>query len=95
MVPLALFAFFCIPFKMAINFSHLLGNIFLLATVLTALVGWVVSFGAACAIGTVLADSDPETWWIVIFELVLNLGIIFVIVTATMHLYRMVVCNLW
>jgi hypothetical protein len=27
--------------------------------------------------------------------LVLNLGIIFVIVTATMHLYRMVVCNLW
>jgi hypothetical protein len=78
---------------MALNFSHLFENIILLSTVLTALVGWVVSFGGACAIGTVIAQAFPETWWIVIFELILNLGIVFVIVSATLPMYRLVVCS--
>jgi hypothetical protein len=77
---------------MAFNFGHILNNIFLLVTVLLSLVGWVVTFGAACAVGTALADGYPTTWWIVIYELLLILGVIFVIITDTMVYYRHVVC---
>ncbi|KAG2184423.1 hypothetical protein INT43_000332 [Umbelopsis isabellina] len=64
---------------------------FLLITVLLSLVGWVVTFGAACAVGTALADGYPTTWWIVIFELLLILGVCFVIITDTMLHYRHVI----
>ncbi|KAJ2958329.1 hypothetical protein NQZ79_g6054 [Umbelopsis isabellina] len=67
---------------------------FLLVTVLLSLVGWVVTFGAACAVGTALADGYPTTWWIVIFELLLILGVCLVIITDTMLHYRHVILTL-
>ncbi|KAI8581033.1 hypothetical protein K450DRAFT_279425 [Umbelopsis ramanniana AG] len=76
---------------MAIDFNHLLSNTLLSVTVLLSLVGWVIAFGAACAIGTFLADNVATTWWVIIFELILNLGIIYLIVSSTLPMYRLVV----
>jgi hypothetical protein len=77
---------------MGIDFNHLLGNTWLSVTVLLSLVGWVVAFGAACAIGKFLSVNVATTWWIVIYELLLNIGIIYVIVTNQLPVYRFVVC---
>jgi hypothetical protein len=76
---------------MAIDFNHLLSNTLLSVTVLLSLVGWVIAFGAACAIGTFLAANVATTWWVIIFELILNVGIIYLIVSGTLPMYRLVV----
>lgn len=66
--------------------EHLTENIFLLVTTVFALAAWVIGFGALCAMGV-----TGSAWWIMIFELLLVVGIIFLILTNTFIQYRLVV----
>ncbi|KAI8096503.1 uncharacterized protein BX664DRAFT_324146 [Halteromyces radiatus] len=71
---------------MQFNSANLTDNVFLLVTSVFSLAAWVISFGGLCAL-RVLGSS----WWIMIFELLLVVGIIFLILTDSFAQYRLVV----
>ncbi|ORZ05418.1 hypothetical protein BCR42DRAFT_428261 [Absidia repens] len=66
--------------------EHLTENLFLLITTIVSLAAWVIAFGALCAMRAVGAS-----WWVMIFNLLLVVGIIVLILTNTFSQYRLVV----
>ncbi|CAO3593529.1 unnamed protein product [Absidia cylindrospora] len=66
--------------------ERLTENLFLLATTVVALAAWVIAFGALCAMRALGAS-----WWVMIFNLLLVVGIIVLILTNTFSQYRLVV----
>ncbi|KAL1918016.1 uncharacterized protein VTP21DRAFT_3282 [Calcarisporiella thermophila] len=70
---------------MNFDFSRVIGNPFLLITICASALGFLLLFGATCAIGNGL------NWWLVFFELFLIAGIIFGIITGELQAYRFAV----
>ncbi|KAI9321076.1 hypothetical protein BX666DRAFT_1875602 [Dichotomocladium elegans] len=70
------------------SLDRLKENTFLLATGATAIVAWIIAFGGLCGY-RMLSDVS---YWIIVYELFLVLGILYVFATSTFLHYRMAVC---
>ncbi|CAO3635704.1 unnamed protein product [Cunninghamella blakesleeana] len=69
--------------------ANLVDNKFLLGTTVLHFASWVIAFGGLCGIGG--HRYLGASWWIIIFELLLYLGIVYLILTDLLHQYRLVV----
>ncbi|SAM01504.1 hypothetical protein [Absidia glauca] len=71
-----------------VHFSgeNLTENLVLLVTTVVSLAAWVISFGGLCALRVTGAS-----WWVMIFELLLIVGVVCLILTGTFVEYRLVV----
>ncbi|KAI8338025.1 hypothetical protein BC941DRAFT_424386 [Chlamydoabsidia padenii] len=66
--------------------SNLTTNIFLLVTSILAFAAWVIAFA-----GLIALRVTGGSWWIMIFELLLVVGVILLILTGTFLEYRLVI----
>ncbi|KAI8336559.1 hypothetical protein BC941DRAFT_427438 [Chlamydoabsidia padenii] len=66
--------------------ENLTENLVLLITTVVSLAAWVVSFGGLCALRV-----TGGSWWIMVFELLLVVGVICLILTGLFVEYRLVV----
>ncbi|ORZ06866.1 hypothetical protein BCR42DRAFT_426604 [Absidia repens] len=71
-----------------VHFSgrNLIDNVFLLVTTVLAFAAWVIAFAGLCAL-----RATGAYWWVMIFELALVVGIIFLIITSSFAQYRLVI----
>ncbi|KAI9272687.1 hypothetical protein BDA99DRAFT_498972 [Phascolomyces articulosus] len=68
------------------SLDRLTENLFLLTTGLLSLSSWVIAFGGLCA----FRRLSNAGYWIIVYELLLILGILYVFMSGTFLHYRMV-----
>ncbi|KAI9357729.1 hypothetical protein BD770DRAFT_456659 [Pilaira anomala] len=68
--------------------TRIADNVFLLTTLILSASGWLIAFVGACVFRRGLSGG---AWWIIIYELLLVMGISFVLLTNTFTQYRMVI----
>ncbi|KAI9488796.1 hypothetical protein BDB00DRAFT_846604 [Zychaea mexicana] len=69
-----------------VSFNRLTENLFLLTTGILSLCAWVIAFGGLCA----FRQLSGGGYWLIVYELLLILGTLFVFMSGTFLHYRMV-----
>ncbi|KAI8384969.1 uncharacterized protein BYT42DRAFT_281537 [Radiomyces spectabilis] len=68
---------------MNLNHTHVTANPIVLTSVIIATIGWFVAFVGSC-----IAGLRGVSWWIIIYELLLLLGLFLVLWKSVFHHYR-------
>ncbi|KAI7852379.1 hypothetical protein BDC45DRAFT_185919 [Circinella umbellata] len=68
-----------------LSVNRLTENLFLLTTGILSLCSWVIALGGLCALGA----SPHSGYWLIVYELFLILGVLFVFMSGTFLHYRM------
>ncbi|KAI8328137.1 hypothetical protein BC941DRAFT_234631 [Chlamydoabsidia padenii] len=73
---------------MTLNTAHVTKNPILFGSALVTTIGWSILFIGACVSG-----YGGVVWWIIIYELILLLGIIYVLMNAILSDYRILILS--
>ncbi|ANB11730.1 osmosensor SHO1 [Sugiyamaella lignohabitans] len=73
------------------NWSYILSDAFFLSTITIAIIGWIIAFAGSVSVD-VKGAFPTLTWWGIVFEFFLILGVIYVVGADAFYSYRLALC---